>query len=121
MSILKSVTDSGRLNGAEHIVDALPFDVLPTGVAGVWSIAPIPDDFDPNTASKKELIKAGLLWRRPEAGDPPAVAEAWRSIFSRKWPQRDQIVPAYLSPRLQPPKRRRRRRSLNEADPYAWS
>jgi hypothetical protein len=73
----------------------LPYPVTPTNVKGAYSINPWPDDFDPNTASPQELIRNGILWRRPTADDPPALREAWRKVFSRKWLAKDRAVPVF--------------------------
>lgn len=77
----------------------IPYPVVPTNLKGVYAGVAPPDDFDPNTASPSELIKNGILWRRPTAADPPAFREAWQKVFSRKWLAKDRIVPT-LEPQV---------------------
>jgi hypothetical protein len=62
-------------------------------IPGVYTSPAPPDDFDPNTASPMALVKHGLLWRRPEAGDHPSLLAAWKNGFSRRWLEKDRIVP----------------------------
>jgi hypothetical protein len=77
----------------------VPFALNSTTLKGVF-VSPAPaDDLDPNTASATDLIKNGILWRRPAATDDPALKAAWNQIFSRKWLAKDRIVPA-LSPQV---------------------
>jgi Peptidase A4 family len=75
----------------------IPFPVTPTNLKGAYAgIAP-PEAFDPNMASASELIKNGILWRRPAAVDDPILQEAWRKVFSRKWLAKDRIIPVLAS------------------------
>jgi hypothetical protein len=71
----------------------LPFGVVPTNIQGAYSVVAPPEDFDPDTARVSELIKHGILLRRPEDDDDPATLQIWRKIFSRKWLAKDRIVP----------------------------
>jgi len=77
----------------EALLTDLPFELVPTRMPGVYTSPPLPDDFDPNTASPVALIKHGLLWRRPQPGDHPALAAAWKRAFSRRWLAADRVVP----------------------------
>jgi hypothetical protein len=79
----------------EAFLKKIPFRVVPTNLKGAYSVVAPPDDFDPNTASASELLKNGILWRRPTAADPPALREAWQKFFSRKWLAKDRAVPAF--------------------------
>jgi peptidase A4-like protein len=88
----------------------IPYPVTPTNLKGAYAMTGWPDSFDPNTASSAELIKNGILWRRPTANDEPALRQAWDKIFSRKWLAKDRIIPV-LEPQVgtrhvlkQPPK-----------------
>jgi hypothetical protein len=65
----------------EAFLQKLPYPVTPTNLKGAYAGVAPPDDFDPNTASPSELIKNGILWRRPTAADPPALREAWHRVF----------------------------------------
>jgi len=77
----------------------LPYTLTATNVRGAYASPAPRDDFDPNKVSVSELVKAGLLWRRPAANDDPALQKAWQKIFSRKWLAKDRIVPE-LHPQL---------------------
>jgi hypothetical protein len=79
----------------EAFLQKIPYRVTPTNLKGVYSVVAPPDDFDPNTASASELLKNGILWRRPTATDPPALREAWQKVFSRKWLAKDRVVPVF--------------------------
>jgi len=50
---------------------ALPFDVLPTDVSGVFDVPVPPPGFDPRTATAEELRRAGMRWRRSVANRNP--------------------------------------------------
>jgi hypothetical protein len=71
----------------------VPFKVNPTSLAGAYSVPAPPDSLDLKSASSADLIKNGLLWRQPAAGDPPGVQAAWNAFLSRKWMAADRIVP----------------------------
>jgi hypothetical protein len=71
----------------------IPYNLIGTNVKGAYATPAPSDNFDPNTASATELIKQGLLWRRPTSADPPAFQQAWKKVFSRKWLAKDRIVP----------------------------
>jgi Peptidase A4 family len=73
----------------------VPYPIIPTDVPGVFISPPPPADFDPNTASRQSLIRNGFLWRRPEAGDDPALRAAWDRVFSRQWRAEDRVVPEF--------------------------
>ncbi len=71
----------------------IPYPVTRTTMEGVFSANAPPDSFNPNTASETDLIKNGILWRRPTATDNPALKQAWDKVFSRKWLAADRIIP----------------------------
>jgi hypothetical protein len=71
---------------------AMPFELRKTSVHGVFTVPPPPADFDPQTASRRELIRAGYLWKRPDATSPPVARAAWDRVMSRKWKT---IVPEF--------------------------
>jgi hypothetical protein len=72
---------------------ALPYEIIPTRLPGVYTSPSPPEDLDLNTADAKTLIKHGLLWRRPEAADRPTVRAAWQRVASRKWHPMKRIIP----------------------------
>jgi Peptidase A4 family len=87
------MTQSVSARSHEALRKALPYEIISTNLPGAyWSPAP-PDDIDINAADSKTLIKHGLLWRRPDAGDRPTLQAAWKKIFSRKWQAKNRIVP----------------------------
>lgn len=71
----------------------IPFVLVATNLPGAYAGPTPPGDLDPSTASVADLVKSGLLWRRPSANDDPALQQAWRKFFSRRWLAEDRIVP----------------------------
>jgi hypothetical protein len=71
---------------------AMPFELRKTSVHGAFTVPPPPADFDPQTASPRERIRAGYLWKRPDAASPPVARAAWDRVMSRKWKT---IVPEF--------------------------
>jgi hypothetical protein len=71
----------------------VPFTLHSTGLPGAYSVPAPPDTLDLKTASSADLVKNGLLWRQPAAGDPPGVQAAWNAFLARKWMAADRIVP----------------------------
>jgi hypothetical protein len=72
-------------------------EVVPTNLPGVFASVPVPDGFDPSTASDADLSKYGLLIRRPQSGDSPELRDAWDLAFAGPWRAEDCVVP-YLVP-----------------------
>jgi len=77
----------------------VPYTLTSTNLTGAFASPAPPDNFDPNTASAADLVKNGVLWRRPAASDNPALQQAWQTVFSRKWLAKNRIVPA-LDPQV---------------------
>lgn len=75
----------------------IPYTLVSTNLTGAFASPAPPDGFDPNTASAAELVKTGLLWRRPAATDNPALVNAWKTVFSRTWLAKDRIVPEFAT------------------------
>jgi Peptidase A4 family len=71
----------------------IPYALVATNLQGVYAGPTPPSDLDPSTATVSELVKSGLLWRRPSANDDPALRRAWQKVFSRKWLAENRIVP----------------------------
>jgi hypothetical protein len=92
--------------------ERLPYKVIPTNIDGVYA-SQLPDKIDPNTATAGELIKNGLLLRRPGKDQHPALTAAWQKFFSRQWLAKDHIVP-YLQP--QPGKTHFQRRFFKKTE-----
>jgi Peptidase A4 family len=94
----------------------VPYRIIPTDLPGVFISPPPPPDFDPNTASRQSLIRNGFLWRRPEAGDDPALRAAWDRVFSRHWRAEDRVVPEFEPKTGRTHKLRNLRRTENGAN-----
>ena len=77
----------------------LPYETKPLNIPGAFTTPFPPAGFDPMTASPKELVKHGILVRRPDHNDPPHLVEAWKRIFGRKFKPEDRIVP-HLVPQV---------------------
>lgn len=77
----------------QQFLDKLPYKVNPTNLKGVYSNLPPPDDFDAHKATQADLTRYGLLFRKPNAGHPPEVHDAYNRFFSRQWLAKDRIVP----------------------------
>jgi hypothetical protein len=84
---------SGFAHDEQAFRAKIPYSLISTNLRGVYASPALPDDFDPNKASAAELIKNGLLWRRPTEKDDPALQKAWQQVFSRKWLAKDRIIP----------------------------
>ena len=88
---------SQSLMGFVHDEEAFraktPYPLISTNLKGAYATPAPPDTFDPRTASQLDLIKHGLMWRKPAAGDPPELRAAWEKFFARKWLAKDRIVP----------------------------
>jgi hypothetical protein len=74
----------------ERLRKALPYEIVPTRLPGVYTSPPPPADLDLDTADAKTLAKHGVLWRRPTAKDPKKVRALWERVTSRKW---EPIIP----------------------------
>jgi hypothetical protein len=82
----------------EKFLAKIPYKLVPTNRKGVYAHVGPPDDFDPNTATQHELLKHGILIRRPTANDPEHLRKAWDAHFSQKWLVKDRIVPEFGLP-----------------------
>ncbi len=96
MSFTAGPSSSDWAFDEEAFLKKLPYPVVPTNIRGVYSGVAPPDDFDPNTATPHDLIKHGILWRRPNETDPLAYRDAWQRAFSRKWLAKDRIIPVSI-------------------------
>ncbi len=90
---MKQQKQSNRLLGDEVFPARLPYPTVPTNLSGVFATAPLPAAFDPKTASDRELLRHGLLWPRPKAGEDGVVRRAWERAFSKPWLAENNIVP----------------------------
>jgi hypothetical protein len=74
---------------------ATPYPLESTNLPGVFTTPAPARGFDYNTASPRDLIRAGFLWKRPDAASPAAVRAAWDRVMSRTWRPEDRIVPQF--------------------------
>jgi hypothetical protein len=70
-----------------------PYKLSTTNLRGVFTTSAPPAGFDLKTASQSDLMKQGLMWRKPAPGDPPQLQAAWDRFTSRQWLEKDRIVP----------------------------
>jgi len=90
----------------------LPFAVEPTNIPGIFSIPNPPASFDPRTASKHDLLRHGILLRRPDAETKPRLRAVWDKFCEEHWAGCE-----HVNPRLEPrPHHRRRRRSRQSTE-----
>src|SRR5690242_20702353 len=82
----------------EALRKQLPFELHPTNLPGAFTTPAPPHDFDPHKASAAALIKHGLIWKRPQKGDPIGLSRAWERAFAREWYAKDRLIP-HLEPR----------------------
>ena len=73
----------------------IPYQLTPTSLKGVYLNPAPPAGFDPKTASQHDLIKHGIMVRKPGAEDSPEMHQAWQDFFSREWQEKDRIVPQF--------------------------
>jgi len=99
---------------------ALPFDVRPTDIPGVFEVPPPPPGFDPRTATAEELRRAGMRWRRSVANRNPIFRALWESATSRTHAQAGKTVTAYRPP-PNPALPARRRRRLPDEGEFNWA
>jgi Peptidase A4 family len=91
----KELLNAGFQFDEEKFLAKIPYKLVPTNRKGVYAHVGPPDDFDPNTATQHELLKHGILVRKPTANDPEHLRKAWDTHFSRKWLAKDRIVPEF--------------------------
>ncbi len=85
--------DSAEVQDVEAFHRRLPFKVEPTNIPGIYSVPAPPKDFDPLTASKHELIKHGILIRKPTDEDDPALRASWDRFCTDHWPKIVRVNP----------------------------
>ena len=71
----------------------VPYELVPTTMAGAFISPAPPADFDPNTATRRSLIEHGFPWRRPDETSDPVLRVAWQHAFSRSWSAEDRLIP----------------------------
>src|SRR5690348_9998447 len=69
--------------------------LMPTTLLGAFISPPLPQGFDFNQADRRALFQHGAYWRKPKAGDPPALIEAWQQHLGKSWPADKRIVPQF--------------------------
>jgi hypothetical protein len=73
----------------------IPYALTKTSLKGVYLNPTPPEGFDPLTASQMELVKHGIMIRKPTAKDSPAMQQAWKDYFAKKLLAKDRIVPQF--------------------------
>jgi hypothetical protein len=77
----------------------IPFKLIKTNLPGVYTTpAPATDEYDLRTVKPSDLIRHGMILRRPDAKAEPRLRAAWDKVFGRKWLARDHVVP-HMVPR----------------------
>jgi hypothetical protein len=82
------VTPSALVLDEKAFRQKIPYSLNPTNLTGAFSSPAPADSFDPNQASAVDLVKQGLLWRRPAATDNPALVNALRDHLLKFWKPR---------------------------------
>ncbi|HXW62338.1 MAG TPA: G1 family glutamic endopeptidase, partial [Candidatus Acidoferrales bacterium] len=78
--------------------DKLPFDLVPTSMKGVYSFVPPPKNVDLTTASRRTLIKHGVLMRRPDPEREPSLFALWRRFVGEIWKEENFVTPVFGTP-----------------------
>ena len=92
--------EAAKMNEAFEFDEAqfrakIPYELTPTSLKGVYLNPTPPAGFDPKTASQHDLIKHGIMVRKPGAEDPADLHAEWENFFSREWQSKDRIVPEF--------------------------
>ena len=93
MSTAPKATEPSFAIDEETFKKAVPFSLVSTNLKGAFAVPAPPDTFNPKTASAADLVKNGILLRRPTASDPAELTAAWNQVFSLQWLAKDRIVP----------------------------
>lgn len=95
----RAIAPSSLAHDEEAFRAKIPYPLVATNLEGVYASPAPSKDFDPNKATACELVKNGLLWRRPCTKDVRALHCAWHKALSRSWPENGRILPE-LHPQL---------------------
>jgi Peptidase A4 family len=99
------MTNAELLFDQTEIQAELPFEIRATSIPGVYDIPALPPDFDPRTATAKELRGAGLPWRRSVTNRNPVTREPDRATARRYTPVDESVTTFGPPPGLALPKR----------------
>jgi hypothetical protein len=80
----------------------LPFHIVPTSIRGVYSFVPPPKGTDLSEASRRDLIKHGVLMRRPDPEKEPQLFALWRRFVTEIWTEEKFTLPTF-GPKLNIP------------------
>jgi hypothetical protein len=89
---MSKATQPSLAHHGEALRKQCPFPIKETNLEGVYAIPEPPPEFDPHKATAEELIRHGILWRRPTSMDNPALVKAWDRLYSRKWRAGDHTI-----------------------------
>jgi hypothetical protein len=77
----------------EALKTNFPYELVDTNIQGAFTTPAPAEDFDPRSASPAALMKNGLLFRRPQAGDAQGLHAAFDKVFSQRWLAKNRIIP----------------------------
>jgi hypothetical protein len=72
-----------------------PFELLPTSMKGAYSFAPPPKGVDLRTASRRTLLKHGILFRRPDREREPELFALWNRFVEEIWNEKNFNLPTF--------------------------
>jgi hypothetical protein len=75
-----------------------PFELVPTNLKGVYSFVPPPKGVDLTTASRRTLIRHGVLMRRPDPEREPKLFAQWKKFVGEIWTEENFVVPTFGPP-----------------------
>ena len=71
------------------------YPLIETNLDGAFGSPAPAESFNPHTASKTDLLRNGILFRRPTLEDAPVLVNAWQQGFKRNW------APTRIVPKLE--------------------
>ncbi len=80
----------------------LPFDLKPTSLKGVYSFVPPPKGTDLTKASRRTLLKHGVLMRRPDPDREPRLFGLWSRFVTDIWTEENFLSPTFGLPETIP-------------------
>jgi hypothetical protein len=88
-------TEQPMANVPSPFLKKLPFPVVETKIKGVYANPGWPSDFDLEKATPTELMKHGIFWRKPGAGDDPRLVQAWHEGAAKARTIKKWLVPEF--------------------------
>ena len=75
--------------------EKLPFDLMPTSIEGVYSFVPPPKGIDLRSASRRTLLKHGILMRRPDPEKEPRRFALWSRFLGEIYTEGNFVSPIF--------------------------